>query len=279
MAEIKKTSDAALAALIGAVNAPGADDGRKFTDARRRQAVIALAGRAKLFRPVLDDGFSLVYGGAIDPERTVVLLSCHIDHPFKAAELFLKAGKGGLTGTLDNSVCAGLLLDLLRRGELPDNVLAAFTGNEERGMRGAKALIAHLRRGALKKYAAGLGAVLTLDVTPDNAAMPVSLENVAPNKRLRARLGFENPAAAAAWVGARLKAAGVPYGTLLKALPDESFAYAAAGLSALSFGLPVAPRAGRGKADVHDPAGVTCSFRHMRLWQKGLAAAAAAIAG
>ena len=271
----KKKIKTGLAGLLRAVNAPGADDGRVFTDPRRRRAVIALAKASKSFKSVLDDGFSLVYGKAVGAGRPVVLISCHIDHPFE--KLFIRADKSGLTGTLDNSVCAGLLLDLMRRDRLPAGVLAAFTGNEERGMRGARVLVKHLRRGALKAYAADLAAVITLDVTPDNAGLPVSLENAAPNGSLKRRKGFETAAAMAAALAAGLKAAGVPCGTVLKALPDESHAYRAAGLSALSFCLPVNARAGSAPADVHDPKGVRCSFAHMRLWQKGLAAAVAAV--
>ena len=274
---IKKKIKTGLAGLIRAVNAPGADDGRKFTDPRRRRAVIALAKASKSFKPLLDDGFSLVYGGRLKAGLPVVLLSCHIDHPFK--KLFLRADESGLTGTLDNSVCAGLLLDLMRRGRLPARTLAAFTGNEERGMRGAKALVKHLQSGGLKAYAADLAAVITLDVTPDNAGLPVSLENVAPNKVLKRKKGFETSAAMAAGLSRGLKAAGVPCGAVISALPDESHAYRAAGLSALSFCLPVTARAGGAPADVHDPSGVSCSFVNMRLWQKGLRAAAEAVGG
>ncbi len=82
----------------------------------------------------------------IEMEGSVIVISSHIDthkhitRPFSEIREEKK-----LCGTYDNSITNAAVLTLMLENRLPDNVVIAFTGNEEYGMKGAKDLCKYLR--------------------------------------------------------------------------------------------------------------------------------------
>lgn len=122
------------------------DDGKRFTEMAKLDKIReALSGTSYnetagyLFRL-----YSKVPLESLDPAG-IIVLSTHADNVKAIKHPFVKAGgKNVLQGTFDNSATNAAALYLMKKGSLPDNVLVAFTGNEEYGMRGAAELSHYL---------------------------------------------------------------------------------------------------------------------------------------
>lgn len=120
--------------ILPAVNVPCADDGVKFTSKDRIEVIDSLL-RSSGYRPLFSGSLSLVWGqtGFI-PDFPTILLSCHVDSVYH--KYFHIDVGDEILGTLDNSICNAVLVDLMLRSALPANVVVAFTGDEEDQSRG-----------------------------------------------------------------------------------------------------------------------------------------------
>ena len=79
-------------------------------------------------------------------EGPVILVSTHVDCEAGISRCFCEdAGDDLIKGTLDNAATNAAIVFLMQEGALPDNVLVAFTGDEERGSRGASETVEYLR--------------------------------------------------------------------------------------------------------------------------------------
>lgn len=91
----------------------------------------------------------------------VILVSSHVDCEEGINECFCEdLGDGFLKGTFDNAATNAAVLSVMLEGSLPDNVLIAFTGDEERHSRGAIKTVEFLRSSNLT-----IDLAVVLDVT------------------------------------------------------------------------------------------------------------------
>lgn len=138
------------------------DNGEKFTDTARLDVIASLLWDSR-YRRVNPQGLYHLY--AVRPlteyREPVVIISSHVDCEKNISRCFTKESENGfLKGTYDNSITNAAVLSLMLREELADHVLIAFTGDEERGSKGAKQLAKYLKRKGVR-----VSCVIVLDVT------------------------------------------------------------------------------------------------------------------
>ncbi|MBQ4431589.1 MAG: hypothetical protein II877_08805 [Synergistaceae bacterium] len=138
------------------------DNGRKFTDTSRLNAISEALSATK-YSCINPGGLFHLYS----PEpvskiaQPVVIISSHVDCERSITKCFTEFLPGGLMrGTFDNSITNASLLHLMLEGRLPDNILAAFTGDEERNSRGAEQVMRFAKYSGLE-----VECVIVLDVT------------------------------------------------------------------------------------------------------------------
>ena len=129
-----------LMSILQALSVPNRDNGRAFTNTERLDAIAELL-RDSPYKRVDADGLFHMYArvpiDAID--GPVVIVSTHVDCEYHITRCFAKQVDDDiLLGTFDNSITNASAVYLMLVDILPDNVLFAFTGDEEEGSRGAK---------------------------------------------------------------------------------------------------------------------------------------------
>lgn len=138
------------------------DDGKRFTDTLRLDeinqvlsgSVYRLAEQQGLFRLFAKRPLEEIKG-------PVVLVSSHVDCEEDINECFCKElDDVYLKGTFDNAATNAAILSVMLDGDLPDNVVVSFTGDEERGSKGAEETVEYLRSKQLK-----IDLAVILDVT------------------------------------------------------------------------------------------------------------------
>lgn len=157
--------------ILEEIMVPSHDNGVVFTNTERIEKIGALLGRSKYRRANRSGLFYLYSARPLTEIQKPVLISTHIDCVMTA--FFTKELEEGLIlGTYDNCITNAAIVYLMLRGELPDNVIVAFTGDEEDDSNGAKQVVAYLS--GEKKIPA---ATIVLDVTDmgwdDNALFTV----------------------------------------------------------------------------------------------------------
>lgn len=184
----------ALIDIIEKLTVPCADDGDTFTQVDRLNLIrSALASRGR-YRSWADLPLAKLFAHErFEDHRPFVLVSCHIDSVYKRKWYYAKekdkGEKGELWGTFDNSACNALLLHAMMFDKLPPQVLVAFTGNEERKMRGVKRTVKHLAdHGAFWN----LELVVTLDVTEEcYGKHDITIENIfVESRNSRSKMRF-----------------------------------------------------------------------------------------
>lgn len=127
--------------LLRSVTVDCKDNGREFTVADR----IAVIGRlleGTSYSLVAREPLALLFAKRVPQEgEKVVLVSSHVDCVY--GKCFCTDEGDCLRGTFDNSFGNTAVLWCMINDTLPDNVVVAFTGDEERDSRGAvQALLA-----------------------------------------------------------------------------------------------------------------------------------------
>ena len=172
----------------------------------------------------------------------VLLISSHIDCVY--GHCFCTDEGGCLRGTFDNSFGNAAVLWNMLHGELPDNVVVAFTGDEERDSCGAMQVVR-----ALGEAGVEVSAALVQDVTNEGweSGALFTLENdlgidiltgyniISSLEKYDGRFAFKH-----------------------NALPDESWDYAECGIPSLTLCVPVG-------GDLHSDAGVL--LRKESTWE------------
>lgn len=134
--------------LLSNVSVINKDNQKKFTVTDRLEVITNLLWDTK-YRRINADGLFHLY--AKQPlvelkKKDVFVVSTHVDCERNITKCFSEdIGDGMLRGTYDNSLTNTSILSLLLSDSLPDNVLVAFTGDEEETSEGANHLIAFLR--------------------------------------------------------------------------------------------------------------------------------------
>lgn len=119
------------------------DDGQIFTDTSRLDAIHHALEGSRYFRINQGGLFHLYSSRHISQiNEPVVIISSHVDCAENITRCYSKLLANGLMkGTYDNSITNSALLYLMLENKIPDNVLTAFTGDEECDSCGADALM------------------------------------------------------------------------------------------------------------------------------------------
>ena len=163
----------------------------------------------------------------------VLLISSHID--CLHVDCFCSDDGDSLRGTFDNSFTNAALLWNMLHDKLPDNVVVAFTGNEESDSQGAVQTVV-----ALGQMGCEVSAALVLDVTNEGweSGALFTLEN---DLGIDILTGYN--------IISSLEQYGGRFAFKHNALPDESWDYADYGIPSLTLCVPV-------DGDLHGDAGV-----------------------
>lgn len=204
--------------ILEAVTVDCKDDGRCFTVADRVHVIERLLD-GSAYRLVAREPLALVYAKRdLVPGDSVVLVSSHIDSLY--TNCFCNDEGELLRGTFDNSLGNAAILSLMLQGALPENVVVAFTGDEEHDSQGAVQTVL-----ALGRIQCGIKFALVLDVTNTGweSGACFALEN---------DLGVDMVTAHKAM--AAVEALGVEYSFKHDAEPDETWNYNDYGIPSLS---------------------------------------------
>ena len=209
------------------------DNGECFT-VTDRVAVIEKILETTAYRLVVREPLALLYAKReLRESDHVLLISSHIDCVY--GNCFCADEGGCLRGTFDNSFTNAAVLWAMIKNTLPDNVVVAFTGNEESDSQGAVQTVV-----ALGQMGCEVAAALVLDVTNEGweSGALFTLENdlgidiltgyniISSLEKYDGRFAFKH-----------------------NALPDESWDYADYGIPSLSLCVPVG-------GELHGDAGV-----------------------
>lgn len=216
-------SEISLFKLLELLTVDCKDDGEKFV-AGERLSVIERLLEGSTYRLVAREPLALLFAKERFCEsEKVVLVSSHIDCVYPS--LFCKDEGDTMRGTFDNSFGNAAVIWNMISGSLPENVVVAFTGDEEKDSAGA---LQALR--ALGGFGCPLSSALVLDVT-----------NVGWNSG--ALFTIENDACidimTAYGIVSSLEQYSGRFAFLHNAEPDESWRYAEYGVPSLSLCLPV----------------------------------------
>ena len=209
--------------LLKRVTVDCKDDGERFVTTDRLDFIEQmLAGTS--YSVVAREPLALLYAKrSLREGDEVVLVSSHVDCAY--GHCFCADEGDALRGTFDNSFGNAAVLWCMLNDCLPDNVVVAFTGDEERDSRGAvQALLAFGRAGCKVSFA------LVQDVTNegwDSEAL-FALENDSGIDILTAHK-----------ILTALDCYDGRYVVKHDALPDESWDYAEYGIPALALCAPV----------------------------------------
>ena len=219
--------------LLNAVAVDCKDNGKEFV-ADDRISVIERLLDGSAYKVVAREPLALVYAKRdVCEVDSVVVVSSHVDCLYSSC--FCNDEGSYLRGTFDNSFGNAAILWQMLAGTLPDNVVVAFTGDEERDSRGAVQTVL-----ALGKMHCAVEFALVLDVSNVGweCGANVTLEN---------DLGVDIITAHS--IVEAVKNTGLEYAFEHNAEPDESWDYNDYGIPALSLCIPA-------KGDLHSNSGV-----------------------
>mgnify|MGYP003300958836 CR=1 FL=1 len=209
--------------LLKAVTVDCKDDGTAFVVSRRLEVIERLLD-ATPYRLVAREPLALLFAKKrLNKGDSVVLVSSHIDCVYDSC--FCSDEGEFLRGTFDNSFGNAAVLWAMMRGELPDDVVVAFTGDEECDSRGAVQTVLSLGR-----LQCNVGFALVLEVTN------VGWESEA-HFALENDLGIDLRTAHSIVEAA--EGSGAIYAFEHNAESDESWNYADYGIPSLTLSMPV----------------------------------------
>lgn len=172
--------------ILERLNVPNYDNGIEFINTDRLDVIDTMldntdyqrVNQRGLFYLYSKKPLSLMHG-------PLVLLSSHVDCQKKITQCFSQVEEGGLLrGTYDNSITNAAVLSLMLDDKLAENVIVAFTGNEEVSSVGALQLAQYLQNYttdvtvlvldvSYEGYREGADFVIENDCWPQNTGMAV----------------------------------------------------------------------------------------------------------
>lgn len=219
--------------LLRAVTVDCRDNGEAFTVTDRVAVIEHVLGKTD-YKLIARQPLVLLYAKReLHEGDRVLLISSHIDCVF--SNCFCSDNGDCMCGTFDNSFTNAALLWNMLNNTLPDNVVVAFTGDEERDSHGAVQAVV-----ALGQSGCEVSAALVLDVTNEgweNGAL-FTLEN---DLGVDILTGYNIISSFEKYDGS--------FAFKHNALPDESWDYADYGIPSLSLCVPVG-------GELHGDAGV-----------------------
>jgi hypothetical protein len=153
----------ALLLRVAELTVPCTDDGARFVQTDRLERIrAALAGSP--FRCLGDLPLAAIYcHRSFQPARPTVLVSNHIDSVYR--RYFCASQGTEIKGTLDNSACNAVAVELMLADVLPVQTLVAFTGDEEEDAAGVDQTLSFLQEHQSIFW--NLEVVIVLDVTEE----------------------------------------------------------------------------------------------------------------
>lgn len=133
--------------ILERVNVPNYDNGMEFTNSGRLDVIETMLGSTKYQRVNRKGLFHLYSKKPLSlMQGPLVLLSSHVDCEKKITQCFSEVVESKmLRGTYDNSITNAAVLSLMLEDMLAENVIVAFTGNEEVSSIGALQLAQYLQ--------------------------------------------------------------------------------------------------------------------------------------
>lgn len=205
------------------VSADVKDDGECFRVTTRLEVISKLLSGSEWRKVAQGNLFHLYARRELHPDDEVTLISSHVDCVYN--HLYCRAEGEMLQGTFDNSLTNASVVRAMLSGMLADNVVVAFTGDEEKNCGGAKSVVEYL-----SSVGCGVHFVMVTDVT--NVGWEHGLSFTIENDRnidiLTAHTIVED-----------MKCFAGQYGFAHAAMPDETWLYGEYGLPCLTLCLPV----------------------------------------
>ena len=261
-----------LPQLICELTLPCADNGRDFTRTDRIQRIRDLL-RSTPYTCLGEKPLAQVWQHPeFDPALALVLVSSHIDSLY--TKYHASCDSGILLGTFDNSVTNAVILSLILENRLPQQVLVAFTGDEEDESRGADQVIDILQNAPPNPIHPEM--VVVLDITEESYdSHSFTFENLfrASKASLSVPLRFEKKRDLAQFLR-DLLAPSDPI-IIKEGDPDESWQYDEYDLNCFAFCLPCKTITG----DMHDEEGVHVKESSVHQYANTLAEVLALILG
>ena len=232
---IQTIIDHSIIGQIEIVNVLSKDDGTKFYDTSRLDAIENALRTVESPWVLHSSGpLSRVYCRlGSEKKAKTVLVSSHADSNYDS-HFHLKIEESHeLLGTFDNSITNALVLKMMLDDRLHPDVLVAFTGDEEEESRGAVEVISRLENmGQFPKT------VIVLDVTDNrHYGKPFTIENYFAN-------GYVLPRTESGFLKLLLNAFENPPPVIHhdEAYPDESWVYEEENVHVVSFCVPTFPK-------------------------------------
>ncbi len=152
---------------------PNRDDGNVFKDTERIEKINTLLWNSKYKRANVSGLFALYSIKPVECIENPVLISSHIDCVTQITDFFVKDfNEELLLGTFDNCITNAVVTYLMLNKKLDDNVIVAFTGDEECDSNGASRVVEYLtRKNKVPK------ATIVLDVTDMGWNSSFTIEN------------------------------------------------------------------------------------------------------
>ncbi|MBR4968298.1 MAG: hypothetical protein IKY19_08755 [Bacteroidaceae bacterium] len=219
--------------ILQAVTVDCKDNGEYFTVADR-VAVIEQILEKSDYKLIAREPLALLYAKReVCEGDCVLLISSHIDCVYNRC--FCTDEGDCLRGTFDNSFTNAAVLWAMINAALPDNVVVAFTGNEESDSKGAVQAVV-----ALGQMGHEVQSAIVLDVTNEgwNSGASFTLEN---DLGIDILTGYN--------IISSLESFSGKFAFKHNALPDESWDYAEYGIPSLTLCVPVG-------GELHGDAGV-----------------------
>lgn len=156
---------------------PSSDDGETFTD-RTRLTVIEEYLQDSTWELLKDLPLAKIYCRKnLNKKLPVVIISAHIDSVQE--KYYSKETNQHVNGTYDNSACVAILTRMMCGYFSSDNVIVAFTGNEEKDMKGANQVSKYIKKTPWLKKACNC--VISLDLTNESyRKKDYTIENIYP---------------------------------------------------------------------------------------------------
>jgi len=248
------------------ITAPNSDNGKYFVDDSRLVKIDELLFHSQ-YRKVNPDGLFVLYAKRQLCEiKNPVVISSHVDCVPENMKCFVRHGDADrIKGTFDNLITNAAVLNLMVNNELPDNVLVAFTGDEEEDSKGAKHLCRFLARRKLHAR------IIVLDVTDmgwQNEAC-FSVENNFWSEQFGRAVTDAVKAAGHRWVFVPSDTDDIPEYVPVQCVihdeaeEDESWEYDDHKIECFSLCLPV-------KGDMHSSQGVIAKKKDCLIYVKML---------
>ncbi len=233
--------------ILKAVTVDCKDNQREFT-VRDRIDVIESLLKGSPYQLVNKGKLCLIYAKQPVANKPIVLISSHIDCVYD--RLFCEEQENGiLRGTFDNSLTNCCVLYDMITNKLGDNVVVAFTGDEEEDSNGAiEVMRIFKRQGTRIKFC------IVLDVTEEgwNEKCPFTIEN---------DLGVDIETAYK--IIRTVKEWESNYGFVHDAEPDESWDYDENDIPCLTLCCPI-------KGDMHSNAGCLARKESLPVYSEAI---------